>query len=427
MDQDSDKKPNIRGIARKIQREVRQEVNRPARVPPPPNRAAARARLAARKAAVRQPAAPRQPQPQPRPAAPRPAASRPAAGLTPEVKAQISSLQQRFTSLEGRSQLSDVYDAIGEIEHKLTNLPLELDGLRDRGYVHSGQLEDRLAAVDEQWDDIRSRVESTLQQQVNRLDADVDSAIRLVNNAATGNAAAVSAAERAVSGLDSKISAAQRAVSNLYDNPRNELQAVEQAIGQSKWMIEQLEESPEIQLYEAEGPIVAVETQWQRDGKEGPEGVLYLTDQRVLFEQKEEIKKKLGLFKSESEKLHKLLLDIAASDIESTAHSEEGGFLGMGKADILELVCSSNAPVSRARFHLKGQNSSEWAALIKRVQNGDIDADRAEEYLEAVSEAEAAAGSFPAQCPNCFAAVIPPPRGVTRINCEFCGSVITAG
>jgi hypothetical protein len=106
-------------------------------------------------------------------------------------------------------------------------------------------------------------------------------------------------------------------------------------------------------------------------------------------------------------------------------HSEEGGFLGMGKDDILELICSANAPVSRVRLHLKGQDSSDWAGYIKRVQTGEINDDRDEDYLDEIEVVQALSGSFPTRCPNCFADVPPPPRGVTSVTCEFCGGTIT--
>ena len=75
-------------------------------------------------------------------------------------------------------------------------------------------------------------------------------------------------------------------------------------------------------------------------------------------------------------------IDVEVHEIEEIAHKEEGGFLGMGKDDIIELVFAASADHSRARFHLKGQDSSDWAAMIKRVQTGDIDEDRSDEYID---------------------------------------------
>jgi hypothetical protein len=323
--------------------------------------------------------------------------------------------------------LGDIYDAVGEIETKLTKMPLDLDELRRRGYVHSGQLEDRLAALDEKWDEVMPRVEAELNRQVPLLDRELDGVERKMAVLSSGSPAAVSSAKTAVSSMNSKLSAAKSAVRGMYDNLESELYKIESELRQVDWVMDQLDQSPEIRLRDAEGPIAGVEAFWQQDGKEGPKGILYLTDQRLLFEQKEEVvtKKRFGLFKADSEMVHKLQLDIAVHDIDSVKHSEEGGFMGMGKDDILELTCSANASVSRVRLHLKGQDSAEWAGYIKRVQTGEIDQDRDEDYLEEITAAQSMSGAFPSRCPNCFADVPPPPRGVTSVNCEFCGGLIT--
>jgi len=404
------------------------------------NRAAARARLArraktkprrinrppVRKSTVRKPAAARPSRPSST-AAKRPTQAPRKVEISPEEQAEIDRITREYESLEQDGSLGDIYDTVGEIETKLTKMPLDLDALRRRGYVHSGQLEDRLAALDEDWDEVMPKVEAELKRQASRLDRELDAVERKVAQMSSGTTAAISGAKTAVSTGQSKVSAAKSAISGMYDDLEAELYKIENEIRHIDWIMDQLDESPEIRLREAEGPIAAVEAFWHQDGDEGPKGVLYLTDQRLLFEQKEEVvtKKRFGIFKSESEMVQKLQLDIAAHDIESIKHKEEGGFLGMGKDDILELICSANAPVSRARFHLKGQDSSDWAGYIKRVQTGEINEDREEDYMEEIEEAEAKIGTFPTRCPNCFADVPVPPRGVSSVTCEFCGTTIT--
>jgi hypothetical protein len=348
--------------------------------------------------------------------------------VSPEQQLEIDRINREYAALERDGRLSDVYDSIGAIETKLTKMPLDLDALRRRGYVHSGQLEDRLAALDEKWDEMMPKVEAELNKQVPRLDRELDGVERKVALMSGGSAAAISGAGTAVTAMQSKLSAAKSAVRGMYDDLERELYAIETELRHVDWIMNQLGESPEIRLREAEGPVAGVEAFWQQDGKEGPKGVLYLTDQRLLFEQKEEVvtKKRFGIFKAESEMVHKLQLDIPVHAIESMQHSEEGGFMGMGKDDILELVCSADAAVSRVRLHLKGQDSSAWAGYIKRVQTGEIDDDRDDDYLEEIEAAQALSGSFPTRCPNCFADVPPPPRGVSSVKCEFCGGLITS-
>jgi hypothetical protein len=277
--------------------------------------------------------------------------------------------------------------------------------------------------LQEQWQKSSSRLRSSLRQQKNQLQTDVTNASRKVALARGGSLRALSSAESAVDGLEREIRAAENTLRSQYGNVDTELYAIDADLNRIKWMFDALESSPEIRLNSGEGPLRAVETEWHRDGDKGPKGVLYLTDQRLLFEQKEEVvtKKRFGLFKADSEMVHKLWLDINVSDIASVKDSEKGGFLGMGKADILELTCTGQASVSRAKFHLKGQESSDWRSFIRRAQSGEVAAERYEGAMDDIPGADLA---FPSQCPNCFAGLPEPQRGASRVTCEFCGSVV---
>ncbi len=387
------------------------------------------ARAKARQTKISQRPMPRPPgrrKPVARPSAARPSPARAASTREPsqDLQLAIDQLHRQFGSLEADSQLGGVYDAIGNIDAKLTALPFTLEALRDRGYVHSGQLEDRLEAIDDRWDDVRPQVEKSLQDHVNRLDSELDQAERRMNRLSASN---IKSAETAVNSLNRRVGAARTAVMGLFDGMESDLDQIDYSLSKVAAMLDLLDGSPEIQLQEAEGPLIVVKTEWHQDGDEGPKGYLFLTDQRLLFEQREEVvtRKRFGIFKADSEMVQKLLLDIPVDEIESVSHKEEGGFLGMGKEDILEMVFSAAAPISRARFHLKGQDSSDWAAMLKRVQSDDIDNDRADEYLDEMEAAEGIAAAFPELCPNCFAPVPPQPRGITSYTCEFCGTVIT--
>ena len=371
--------------------------------------------------------------PMPQPAPRRNPVVRPAAtaavsasAVNDQLRAAVNLIHSKFDRLESEAQLSDLYNAIGNIDTRLTELPFTLEGLRDRGYVHAGELEDLLEALDDKWDEARPRVETALRTQVRQLDVEMDQTERRLDQLRVINQATVRAGETAVSGLEQRIQAAKTAVSNLYSGIDTELYKIDHEINQVKTMLDLLDGSQDIHMQEAEGPLLAVAAVWQQDGEKGPEGYLFLTDQRLLFEQREEVvtKKRFGIFKAESEIVQRLHIEVSAHEIESCQHKEEGGFLGIGKDDIIECVFAASASLSRARFHLKGQDSAEWAAMIKRVQTGDIDNDRADEYIDEAEAAEKTAAAFPEKCSNCFADIPPQQRGTTSYTCEFCGAII---
>jgi chromosome segregation ATPase len=210
-----------------------------------------------------------------------------AAAASQELAAKVQAIQSRYEGMAAQAQLSGIYDAIGDIDSLLTELPFAVEELRDRGYVHSRQMEDKLAALAAQWDETRPRVESTLEAQVQRLDRDLTRAETRVALINPRNPASIRAADTAVNSLSSQINAARSAVTGLYDGIQQELQSIKWEIGKIETMLALFDESPTLQLLEAEGPLLAVKTVWRRDGDDGPEGVLFLTDQRLLFEQRE--------------------------------------------------------------------------------------------------------------------------------------------
>lgn len=340
-----------------------------------------------------------------------------------ELQTKIDSLQRDFSRIEREAGLVQVNEAVGRIEERLAEYPLELGSLEKRGFLHSRSQHEQLKMLKTQWRKNRPGLRTALREQQNILKTEVRSTSRQVTRARSSSKSSVDNAQKAVDRLDGKVGTAERMLSSQYKNIDSELSALGSSLNRLSWMMGALDESSEISMRSGEGPLLAVECEWHRDGDEGPEGVLFLTDQRLLFEQREEVvtKKRFGIFKSESEMVQKLWLDINLNDIDSIEDSEEGGFLGIGKDDILELVCSGDAPVSRARLHLKGQDSADWRSEIKRARSGDVAKDR---HAAAEEDYAGQVFSFPSQCPNCMAPLPAPHRGATHLTCEFCGTTV---
>ena len=98
--------------------------------------------------------------------------------------------------------------------------------------------------------------------------------------------------------LNSRVDAIQRNVTGMYDAFKAEVDKLDAHLKQIDWTLQQLAEAS-FRLLATEGAIDAVQAVWCKQGKqtnEDPSGVLYLTDQRVLFEQKQEIATKKFLF-----------------------------------------------------------------------------------------------------------------------------------
>ena len=343
-----------------------------------------------------------------------------------DLRMQVQQLRSRFSQLQAQAQLGDLYQQIGRYDARVNELPRELEALRSRGYIHAGLIDDDIADVVRQWESSRYSVQAALDQQTSRMSQALAQAAAYVNQLSAGDVASLSAADSALAALQNQIYAARNSVGGLFGGIEQPLSFLEQTIQRFDWVLEQFQSSPNIRLMDAEAPLMATEAEWERDGEEGPDGTLYLTDQRLLFEQNEEIatEKLFGLITTKKETRRELLLDMPIHQIEQVGQAQQGGFLGLGRTEKLQLILSAQAQVGRANFELKGQAASDWVIWIKRVQSGEIDRDRAAGFAEEVRAAEERAARFPAQCPNCFGPLPPPARGETYVVCEYCGSVI---
>ena len=168
---------------------------------------------------------------------------------------------------------------------------------------------------------------------------------------------------------------------------------------------------------------MAVPAVWQRQGKpsgDDPAGVLVLTDQRLLFEQKQEIVTKKVLFiATAKQKVQKLLVDTPVSKVDSVKGTKQGL---MGHEDHIEMTFTGGASLQAAHFHINGQDCNLWQGLIMRAKSGDFDAERTVMPQAAQFERVKTA---PTKCPNCGGAITQTVlRGMDSVTCSFCGTVI---
>lgn len=357
-----------------------------------------------------------------------------AQGVDPETAAKLEAearrYQSAFSRLDKEAQLGTIYDDIGRLEELFINLPSRLDQLRTRGFVHSGHLELRVDQLDDEWDEqIRPRLEKQLRIDLMTLDREVDALESLQTTLVNPTESRLQTFKLKSDTAERKVDETTRKLQNLYKGIKDGLNEVDAEVRKAEWMMAQLDQSPDIQLLQAEGPLMAVEAEWEKTGDDDkdPDGILYLTDQRLIFEQKEKKATKKFLFiTTASEEVQKLLINEQVRDIVEVKHSEERRGFSLGKDDLLQIEFGGQAEITRAQFHLKGQDSSDWAAVLKLVRNGEIDGLRGEAFVGDMEAAEAATATIPEQCPSCFAAVPPQPRGTLSYTCEFCHTVITA-
>ena len=339
--------------------------------------------------------------------------------LSEETQAELTALQRALHDVQEELLLTDVQSELSRVETTLSLLPTEIEELRGRGYVFRSFLDRKVEVLGRQWDEAQRRASRDVARHTRELQQEAASAESALQQAMSGHSSHLARAKSAISTLERKASAAKSAVQAAYRPLSENLQQTSSQVEQIRWLLDQIDEAV-FQLHPTEDAVMACKAQLMETKKDGPEGVLYLTDERLIFEQKEEVVKKKVLFiATEKETIQELLLDVPVGLIEEVRASDKG-FLG--RRELLELRFATDADRSGATVRLRGAENEEWNALIGRVKTGEIARERTQPKDEAVVEAIRA---VPTKCSTCGATIsVEIVRGMQEITCDYCGSVI---
>jgi len=342
-----------------------------------------------------------------------------------ELASKISSLRSDLNTLEKSTRLTEIRDAVEDMQTNINGLKQKISGLRSRGYVFGKDFESRAEQFVKQWAQMSPGIMSQISVQASRLQnaftpLQQKSASLSANNPNQARAL-LNQLKPQVDSITSQASAAEAQLKGMYNSFQSQMSHLSGQLYEADNTLTQLDEAS-FQLLATEAAVAAVKAVWVRDGKEDkedPDGILYLTDQRIIFEQKEEVATKKILFiTTEKQKIQKLLFEAPVALVEKVDAGKKGLFKN---EDNIELRFASGAPFPQAQFHI-WQDCAGWQALINRVRTRDIDKDRA---VAVDAAAEAKVKSAPSQCPSCggnITQVIL--RGQDNVKCEFCGFVI---
>ena len=344
-----------------------------------------------------------------------------------QMQEEIQKLQSRIGDLQEHVRLTDTQSAVSDLNTTITGLIQHLATLRTRGYVFGKDLENQAKTLVASW----GTLYPNLQSQINTQSASLVNSLRPIEmqipqlTAAAGNPTAarglLSTVQSEVAMLEDKVSAAEKTINSMYEQLGDQISQFQNQLDQIEYLVTQMAEAS-FQLLPTEGGIAATKAVWCKTGKEqkdDPQGVLYLTDQRLLFEQKEEIVTKKVLFvATEKKKVQQLQLECPIILV-GTVDANKQGILK--NEDHIGMDFNSGAPVAMAHFHI-WQDGPTWQMFINRAKSKGFDIDRAVAVDQsAVDKVKAA----PPQCPSCGGNLTKPVlRGQDSITCEYCGFVI---
>lgn len=344
-----------------------------------------------------------------------------------QLDTDISALQLALKRLQDEAQLNSARREVERLDSEIAGLPGQIAALRNQGYAFEKGLELQAAQIQTEWQGAEASARSEITRQTALLQADLRALEGQMTQLAAQRANPVVARpnlERLKAGiqtLTSRAEAAARAVANAYQPINAKVSALKYGLQKIEWMMKQLAEAS-FKLLATESGIMAVKAVWCKDVKERPEdpdGVLYLTDQRLIFEQKEEIATKKVLFiTTAKEKVQAVRWEAPVALVEEIKPSKQGM---LKNEDHLDIRFGSGAPMQTVHLHI-WQEGSEWIQMLNRAKTRDFDQARALKIDEAAQEK---VKSAPSQCPSCGANITQVVlRGMDSLKCEYCGYVI---
>jgi predicted nucleic acid-binding Zn-ribbon protein len=344
-----------------------------------------------------------------------------------KLKSQLQKLNSSMRDMQSSARLTDLRDRVEDLGGSVSGLDQRIQVLRNKGYAFEKELEEQAVNFANGWDEIAPGIEREISREASTLARSLgplESQLAELSGAGGAPAMLLPRAEKLkteVENLEGKIEAVEENIRGAYDQFQSDVSKMEYHLGRLEWMMTELSEAS-FQLLATESGIMAVKAVWAKKGKqskEDPEGVLYLTDQRLVFEQKEKVATKKVLFiATEKEMVQETLWEVPVVLVEEAQSSKEG-FLN--KDDYLELTLDSRASMDKIHLHI-WQRGDDWVALLNRARAGDFDQTRAipinEDVLERVKNA-------PTKCPSCGGAINQPIlRGMESLSCEYCGDTI---
>jgi predicted nuclease with TOPRIM domain len=347
--------------------------------------------------------------------------------LAEQVKSEIQGLQSSLQELQSSVRLTEVRDGLEDLTSSLNGLDRRVKALRERGYAFEKQLEGTALDFQKQWSGLAPKLEAQIEKEASSLTLSLRPLETQITAVAGDSAPPVNLSARVkglksqVETLEGRVEAVEKNIQGGYDQFQNEVRKLEYHLDKLEWTLTELSEAS-FQLLATESGIMAVKAVWAKSGKQekdDPEGVLYLTDQRLLFEQKEKVATKKVLFvATEKKQIQELLWEVPVVLVEEVKARKEG-FLN--KDDYIELRFTSGAPFDSLHLHI-WQRGDEWVAFIQRAKAGDFDQSRAIPIDKAVAEK---VKNAPTKCPSCGGTIKQVIlRGMDSITCEFCGEVI---
>ncbi len=300
------------------------------------------------------------------------------ASAHPDISLDVNSLQSTLTNLQNRSDFGDISSDLSNLDTTINHVLNLLESAREKGYVYQAEMEDIAYDAVDRWQSVRGQVEEAVvhqskiaQSNVDDLNAYIRDLNRSIGNPSLGASALKETQDQANQVLWD-IQSAENSIENNYENIENDIRTLNSRLTTIHWALDQLKEFS-FNFEEGEDLVMAVANRWDKEGKDDPEGILYLSNKRLIFERKEKVATKKVLFVTTASDLVQEVVFAQPLNTLSKIKAQSKGLFG--HQDFIE-VEFSEGDLGKLSLHINGQDSEEWVNLIQRAKSGEIENER---------------------------------------------------
>lgn len=301
----------------------------------------------------------------------------PAPALNPmeQLAKDINELQARYEDLQNKVKLGDLRQQVSQAADQVKAVADTLTSVRGRGYTLDKGLDEGVSSLNGQWAQAQAAAVKQLDEQVPALAASLqplESRMLMMVAASTNPAVAqpmVAVVRTTLDAVEKRLKTLAESIAALLKAPAEQAKALEARLSTINDMLKLFAEAT-FKLQPGESPVAAERAAWFRHGDkkadDDPDGFIFLTTRRLLFEQNEKVATKKFLFiTTASETIHQLLLDVPLAQVGAIT-PRDMGFLGLGEH--ME-VAFEGASVPSAHFQL-GADNVKWQKMIEDAKAG---------------------------------------------------------
>jgi hypothetical protein len=338
---------------------------------------------------------------------------------TPNVKQNI--YQQKINTMINdvnniKTQLSNTESKVYGIDDTIAKLPARIASIRQMNYrLHANLEEDQLKAAS-RWATMGPVIKSEVSSRAATLKMDLSSLERDVNN----HRISVTFDTFALTGLDLRINTLRVIVYDFSSKIQGELvqldsilNPITQDLAAAESTVK-LTSSASFQWKEGETPILAVPA---KDMNEKIEGILTLTNQRIIYEnQKEIVLKKTFFIVTEKKIERQMSLERPIGSISKLSKGRVGLLAGAG------LFIEFKQGDLQLKLDTKSEEADKVVKYYSLISSGQVD----EELNKTKPTEQKPAENRVVSCPKCGAPYTGEIyRGQQTVQCKYCSTIIT--